>query len=108
MAKNKQWQSPQSRGTKRRTRLVKTYATVFNSKEGRDVLFDMITSSGFMLENNPSVQQDIYGRGYEHGLRDFVLRIINMSNMDILSLNKEFQDYERRCADARDRDTDRR
>jgi len=108
MPRNAQWRSTESEDMKRRKKLVKCYATVFNSKEGREVLFDMISSSGFMRENNPNVQQDIYERGYDHGLRDSVLKIINLSNINILSLNKEFQDYERRCADARDRDTDRR
>lgn len=104
MSKSIGLRAPKSYEEKRRMQLVRSYVKVFKSKEGRDVLFDMISSSGFMLENNPSVTQDIYERGYDHGLRDAVLKIVNLSNIDILSLNKEFQDHERNCADARDRD----
>ena len=82
-----------SKVAKKSLATIRDYKTVFNSVEGKRVLWDLMKIAGMTQTN--FVQGDPYGTAYNEGIRQCVLSILNKLKLDTEKLEKEIAQGEK-------------
>jgi len=69
------------------------YKAVFCNEKGQAVLWDLMKAAGFASIN---FDENPYKMAYNEGLRAMVVRILNLTNMDIEEITRRIKDHKQK------------